>query len=117
MEIVNSILVPYLVLVFFSLCVIDHSANFRGASSVFALILDIVSLVSIIGILTILIAIGVQGKWWIPILLAIGGLIISCFLKSNILKILGKNYLFVLSFLGLIVIPLTLFIIINKILF
>jgi hypothetical protein len=117
METVNSILVPYLTLVLFSLSVLDHAANFKGASRAFGLTLQVISLVSIIGILTILITVGIHEKWWIPILLAIGGLIISGLIQSFVLRLIGKNNQFVMSLLGIIAIPATLIIILNKILF
>lgn len=117
METINSILIPYLVLALFSLSVLDHAANFKGASKAFGFTLQIVSLISIIGIITILITLGIQEKWWIPILLAVGGLIISGLIQSILLRLIGTNNQFVLSLLGILVIPVTLFMILNKILF
>src|SRR5690606_27900808 len=117
METVNSILVPYLVLVLFSLSILGHASNFRGASRAVGLTLQIISLVSIIGILTILITVGIQEKWWTPILLAAGGLIISGIIQSFVVRLIGTNSQFVMSLMGIIAIPWTLIIILNKILF
>lgn len=117
MESVNQILVPYLILMVLSLSVLNHASNFKGSSQVFLMMLNIVSLISIIGILAILITIGIKEKWYVPMVLAIGGLIIGGLLESFILKSLGSNNQFILSLLGLLGIPIALFIILNKILF
>ena len=117
METLNSIFVPYIVLVLFSLSVLDHAANFKGASRTFGLTLQIVSLISVIGIITILITLGVQEKWWIPILLSIGGFITASLMQSIVIRLTGTNNQFVLSLLGILTIPVTIFIILNKILF
>ncbi|MCA0426878.1 MAG: hypothetical protein LCH37_05525 [Bacteroidetes bacterium] len=108
---------PYLTLVLFSMFVLEHAVNFKGASQSFAFVLQVVSMVGFIGVLAILIIVGIQEKWWVAILLAICGLIISGFIKPLVLQLAGRFGQFVLSLLGIIAIPLTIIIILYKILF
>jgi len=114
MEIVNSILIPYLILIVLTLSIIEHAADFRGASKNFLNLISIVGLIGAIGFLGILIALGFQTYWYVPFVVAIGGFIVATIVKSIILRIIGYKNLFVLSLLGVIGIPLSLYFILNK---
>lgn len=119
MEIVNSILIPYLLLVQFTSTVMNHGVNFRGASQTFRQLLLIMTLIGLIGILAIIVTIGLKEKWWISVLLTIGGFVISPFIESIILSLLGtdRDRIYILSIPGIIIIPVTLIVIIAKIFF
>jgi hypothetical protein len=115
MEIVNSILMPFLILIFFSIAVTEHSSNFMGASRTFKVFLQLLFLISFIGILTILILIGIKTQWWIPIVLAVGSITICNLLRNILLGFIGLERPYILSLIAFLAIPITLTIILIKI--
>ena len=119
MEIINSILIPYLLLVQFTSTVMNHAVNFRGAWKTFKQILLVMALIGLIGILTIIVTIGLKEKWWISLLLTFGGFCISPFIENIILSLLGtdRDRIYILSIPGIIIIPITLIVIMAKIFF
>jgi len=119
MEIVNSVLIPYLLLVQFTSTVMNHGVNFRGASQTFKQILLIMTFIGLVGILAIIVMIGLKEKWWVSVLLTIGGFVISPFIESIILRLLGtdRDRIYILSVPGIIIIPVTLIVIMAKIFF
>jgi hypothetical protein len=117
METINSILIPYFFFGLFSSFIIEHYTNYKGASKVFLRLLAVVGVIIIIGFLTILFTVGYKENWWIPILLGIGGFIICSLAEQFILNLIGHKNLFIMSLLGVIIVPVSLYIILDRILF
>ena len=106
---VNLIMFPFLTFVVFSLIVADHAKNFRGASNTFRLILHIISFLGGIGLFAVLISVGINEIWYVAVLLGLIGYIVAGILKVIIVRIIGHSNIFILSIVGIVVIPITLF--------
>ena len=117
MEIVNTILIPFLLLIVFWQAIFDHASNFKGSSRSFGDFLFVLSSICFFIIIAFLITIGIKGKWWIPILLGIGGFILSGIVNSIFTGILGRFREHYVSLLGVICAPVLILIIAFKLWF
>lgn len=105
METVKAILIPYLLFILFSLILADHAKNFRGANKTFHFILHAISFIAWIGLIAVLISLGIKEVWYLPLIVAIGGYLVAGILKAILDRIIEQNHSFILSFIGIIMIP------------
>lgn len=117
MAIIYSIIIPYVILIAFSVSILKQMTYFKGSSNLVYIALGFLNLLSIVGIITILIKIGVEVNWYSPILLGIAGLFLGGLIETIVMRIIGSDNQFIFTLLGFIAIPITLWNILSTLFF
>lgn len=104
-----GLVISYLIFSFFHFYQLKHIKNFQGASQIFRLILSLFGFLCMIFMYAFLIYLGYKTIWYYPIILFIGGITIKFIYSFIESKFQIKDYQFIFSLSGFVIIPITIF--------